>query len=236
VDIANDPVVYLDSSVFDDLKTNTDPVGTFIAQMGTHAPPARTGTNYNGNTGNPILSGAGFRGFPSIHIAVLSTLGNDVEAMEGSQDEDVHGDQCGWPVVLDANNTPKPKPSTTKGNAGDTTLDWIDAAPPGFCSVGVWSFVKDGPFYGSAGVVPLTVADLGVDLMIYRGKDVGLTIDWCKVLLYGTGSAPTISDFYSKYSDETTTPGPQTLKGLTVTTRMSGNYLFVFLEASASSS
>ncbi len=128
--ISNDPVVYLDSSVFDTVKTDNDPVGVLTAQIGARL-VTKVNQGYQLTTGNPMLSGQGFSGFPTIHITVLSTLDVDVEAAEGTNDEDIHGDQAGWPVVVDSFGTPQPKPSTVKGNSGDTNFDWIDARRPG---------------------------------------------------------------------------------------------------------
>ncbi len=69
--------------------------------------------------------------------------------------------------------------------------------------------------------------------MIYRGQERGMGHGLVQGRALRDGIGPHISAFYGPNQDETTVPGPQTLKGLTVTTRMVENYLLVFLERAA---
>jgi hypothetical protein len=163
--LSNNPVVYISDSAYSSLLTDKDPWTVLTNQLATQANPHMQ-TDHVWTQGDlDEALGQHFR----IRFIVVNHLSVDIE---GRGNPTVyHGDETSQPVVLDASGTPRFKPSTDPAvtatpRLGDPLLDWIDAPPPSFASVGVWTFdQRIFSFAGASFVSHLSVTG-GPDIVL----------------------------------------------------------------------
>lgn len=123
-DTVDRPVVYIPISAYNKARDDkAAPNATLRAQTG---------------WSNQVVSSNSLRFNSSrLRCVVLSTL-HDC-AVEGVSVYPNHSYQTGQPVVPDANGKPRRPPSAANALAGSTSVDWIDAPPENFASVGIWA-------------------------------------------------------------------------------------------------
>lgn len=233
--ITNDPVIFVPAGSYDVMLTGTDPLAELTYQLRAKGSPWTALPNWD-----PSQGGAAPPSTFRIYMVVLSKLGADVEGV--GNPHVVHGEQTGQPVVELASG-PAPKPSsdptrTSTPRLGDTTIDWIDAPPPGFAAVGTWSFDQSlyflVPIHGAAAVLHLQVAGGSTVLVAAIVNALQLEQAWDAVICDGA-----VPDLDSVYDDCDNSPNPAVVKGTKVTVRLrwvdthdNCYVLFVFLEPS----
>ncbi len=123
-DTVDRPVVYIPISAYNKARDDKSaPHATLKAQTG---------------WSNQVASRSSIKANSSrLRCVVLSTL-HDCP-VEGVSVYPNHSYQTGQPIVPDANGKPQRPPSAANALAGSTSVDWIDAPPKNFASVGIWA-------------------------------------------------------------------------------------------------